>query len=166
MIRHSLQTEKLLRLFFFVILLYFTFNSSVQPQELEKKARDQVIKYYVNDIFFDVQEQIKQKIIHDVKNQEIGIKSEDLEKIANIVSYNITEDFADFVPDIATKVMMKYYTENEIDALNNIYSAKTDDDMTFAKKNYYFQRELNVIITTYLYNNVEKMIESELTIAE
>jgi len=62
--------------------------------------------------------------------------------------------------------MMKYYSENEIDILNDLYSFKTDDDLTFAKKNYYFQRELNAIIMTYLYNNVESMIESELTLTE
>ena len=44
--------------------------------------------------------------------------------------------------------------------------SKTDDDLTFAKKNYYFQRELNAIIMTYLHNNVESMIESELTFTE
>ena len=117
-------------------------------------------------IFFDVQEQINQKIWYDVKNQEIDVKSEDLDKIANIISYNIAENLEEFIPDVATNIMMKYYSENEIDILNDLYSSKTDDDLTFAKKNYYFQRELNAIIMTYLYNNVESMIESELTFTE
>ena len=135
-------------------------------QELQKKAREHVIRYYINDIFFDVQEQINQKIKYDVKNQEIDVKSEDLDKIANIISYNITVNLEEFIPDVATNIMMKYYSENEIDILNDLYSSKTDDDLTFAKKNYYFQRELNAIIMTYLYNNVESMIESELTLTE
>ncbi|MDC3084708.1 hypothetical protein OA439_02385 [Gammaproteobacteria bacterium] len=133
---------------------------------MQKKAREHVIRYYINDIFFDVQEQINQKIKYDVKNQEIDVKSEDLDKIANIISYNITENLEEFIPDVATNIMMKYYSENEIDILNDLYSSKTDDDLTFAKKNYYFQRELNAIIMTYLYNNVESMIESELTLTE
>ena len=81
-------------------------------------------------------------------------------------SYNIAENLEEFIPDVATNIMMKYYSENEIDILNDLYSSKTDDDLTFAKKNYYFQRELNAIIMTYLYNNVESMIESELTFTE
>ena len=117
-------------------------------------------------IFFDVQEQINQKIKYDVKNQEIDVKSEDLDKIAHIISYNIAENLEEFIPDVATNIMTKYYSENEIDILNDLYSSKTDDDLTFAKKNYYFQRELNAIIMTYLYNNVESMIESELTFTE
>ena len=61
---------------------------------------------------------------------------------------------------------MKYYTENEIGILNDLYATKTDDDLSFAKKNYYFQRELNAIIMTHLYNNIDSMIESELTYTE
>ena len=38
--------------------------------------------------------------------------------------------------------------------------------LSFAKKNYYFQRELNATIMTYLYNNIDSMIESELTYTE
>ena len=161
-----LQRVKLLRLFLFIILLFFTLKLSVYSEELENKARDHVMRYYVNDIFFDVQEQIKHKIKYDVKNQEIDIQSEDLDKVANIISYNIAENLEEIVPDVATRIMMKYYTEDEIDILNDLYSSKTDDDLTFAKKNYYFQRELNAIIMTYLYNNVESMIESELTFTE
>ena len=156
----------LLRLFLLIVFLFFTFYSPLYSQEFEKKAREHVIKYYVNDIFYDVQEQIKQKIKYDVKNQEISIKSEDLDKIANIISYNIAETLEEFVPDVATKTMMKYYTENEIGILNDLYATKTDDDLSFAKKNYYFQRELNATIMTYLYNNIESMIESELTYTE
>ena len=161
-----LQRVKLLRLLLSILFLFITFNSPLHSQELQKKAREHVIRYYINDIFFDVQEQINQKIKYDVKNQEIDVKSEDLDKIANIISYNITENLEEFIPDVATNIMMKYYSENEIDILNDLYSFKTDDDLTFAKKNYYFQRELNAIIMTYLYNNVESMIESELTLTE
>ena len=161
-----LEKVRLLRLFLFIVLLFLTFNSPLHSEEFEKKVREHVIKYYVNDIFFDVQEQIKQKIKYDVKNQEINIKSEDLDKIANIISYNIAETLEEFVPDVATKIMMKYYTENEIGILNDLYATKTDDDLSFAKKNYYFQRELNATIMTYLYNNIESMIESELTYTE
>lgn len=157
---------KLFRLFLLIVLLFLTFNSPLHSEEFEKKVREHVIKYYVNDIFFEVQEQIKQKIKYDVKNQEINIKSEDLDKIANIISYNIAETLEEFVPDVATKIMMKYYTENEIGILNELYATKTDDDLSFAKKNYYFQRELNATIMTYLYNNIESMIESELTYTE
>ena len=157
---------KLFRLFLFIVLLFLTFNSPLHSEEFEKKVREHVIKYYVNDIFFEVQEQIKQKIKYDVKNQEINIKSEDLDKIANIISYNIAETLEEFVPDVATKIMMKYYTENEIGILNELYATKTDDDLSFAKKNYYFQRELNATIMTHLYNNIESMIESELTYTE
>ena len=157
---------RLLRLFLLIVLLFLTFNSPLHSEEFEKKVREHVIKYYVNDIFFDVQEQIKQKIKYDVKNQEINIKTEDLDKIANIISYNIAETLEEFVPDVATKIMMKYYTENEIGILNELYATKTDDDLSFAKKNYYFQRELNATIMTHLYNNIESMIESELTYTE
>tara|TARA_B100000927_G_scaffold291387_1_gene293327 strand:- start:255 stop:755 length:501 start_codon:yes stop_codon:yes gene_type:complete len=157
---------KLFRLFLLIVLLFLTFNSPLHSEEFEKKVREHVIKYYVNDIFFEVQEQIKQKIKYDVKNQEINIKSEDLDKIANIISYNIAETLEEFVPDVATKIMMKYYTENEIGILNELYATKTDDDLSFAKKNYYFQRELNATIMTHLYNNIESMIESELTYTE
>ena len=156
----------LLRLFLLIVFVFLTFYSPLYSEEFEKKAREHVIKYYVNDIFFDVQEQIKQKIKYDVKNQEISIKSEDLDKIANIISYNIAETLEGFVPDVATKIMMKYYTENEISILNDLYATKTDDDFSFAKKNYYFQKELNATIMTYLYNNIESMIESELTYTE
>tara|TARA_B100001027_G_scaffold186338_1_gene138788 strand:+ start:99 stop:605 length:507 start_codon:yes stop_codon:yes gene_type:complete len=166
MSKHRLGRMNLLRLFLLIVFLFFTFYSPLYSQEFEKKAREHVIKYYVNDIFFDVQEQIKQKIKYDVKNQEISIKSEDLDKIANIISYNIAETLEEFVPDVATKTMMKYYTENEIGILNDLYATKTDDDLSFAKKNYYFQRELNATIMTYLYNNIESMIESELTYTE
>ncbi len=161
-----LEKVRLLRLFLLIVLLFLTFNSPLHSEEFEKKVREHVIKYYVNDIFFDVQEQIKQKIKYDFKNQEINIKSEDLDKIANIISYNIAETLEEFVPDVATKIMMKYYTENEIGILNDLYATKTDDDLSFAKKNYYFQRELNATIMTYLYNNIESMIESELTYTE
>ena len=161
-----LQRVKLLRLLLSILFLFITVNSPLYSQELQKKAREHVIRYYINDIFFGVQEQINQKIKYDVKNQEIDVKSEDLDKIANIISYNITENLEEFIPDVATNIMMKYYSENEIDILNDLYSSKTDDDLTFAKKNYYFQRELNAIIMTYLYNNVESMIESELTLTE
>ena len=160
------QRVKLLRLLLSILFLFITVNSPLHSQELQKKAREHVIRYYINDIFFDVQEQINQKIRYDVKNQEIDVKSEDLDKIANIISYNITENLEEFIPDVATNIMMKYYSENEIDILNDLYSSKTDDDLTFAKKNYYFQRELNAIIMTYLHNNVESMIESELTLTE
>ena len=166
MSKHRLGRMNLLRLFLLIVFLFFTFYSPLYSQEFEKKAREHVIKYYVNDIFFDVQEQIKQKIKYDVKNQEISIKSEDLDKIANIISYKIAETLEEFVPDVATKTMMKYYTENEIGILNDLYATKTDDDLSFAKKNYYFQRELNATIMTYLYNNIESMIESELTYTE
>ena len=166
MSKHRLGRMNLLRLFLLIVFLFFTFYSPLYSQEFEKKAREHVIKYYVNDIFYDVQEQIKQKIKYDVKNQEISIKSEDLDKIANIISYNIAETLEEFVPDVATKTMMKYYTENEIGILNDLYATKTDDDLSFAKKNYYFQRELNATIMTYLYNNIESMIESELTYTE
>ena len=162
----QLQRVQLLRLFLLIVLLFLTFNSPLHSEEFEKKVREHVIKYYVNDIFFDVQEQIKQKIKYDVKNQEINIKSEDLDKIANIISYSITENLEEFVPDIATKIMMKYYTENEIGILNDLYATNTDDDLSFAKKNYYFQRELNATIMTHLYNNIDSMIESELTYTE
>ena len=162
----QLQKVQLLRLFLLIVLLFLTFNSPLHSEEFEKKVREHVIKYYVNDIFFDVQEQIKQKIKYDVKNQEINIKSEDLDKIANIISYSITENLEEFVPDIATKIMMKYYTENEIGILNDLYATNTDDDLSFAKKNYYFQRELNATIMTHLYNNIDSMIESELTYTE
>ena len=161
-----LQRVKLLRLLLSILFLFITFNSPLHSQELLKKAREHVIRYYINDIFFDVQEQINQKIKYDVKNQEIDVKSEDLDKIANIISYNIAENLEEFIPDVATNIMMKYYSENEIDILNDLYSSKTDDDLTFAKKNYYFQREHNATIMTYLYNNVESMIESELTFTE
>ncbi len=161
-----LEKVRLLRLFLLIVLLFLTFNSPLHSEEFEKKVREHVIKYYVNDIFFDVQEQIKQKIKYDVKNQEINIKPEDLDKIANIISYNIAETLEEFVPDVATKIMMKYYTENEIGILNELYATKTDDDLSFAKKNYYFQRELNATIMTHLYNNIESMIESELTYTE
>ena len=161
-----LEKVRLFRLFLLIVLLFLTFNSPLHSEEFEKKVREHVIKYYVNDIFFDVQEQIKQKIKYDVKNQEINIKSEDLDKIANIISYNIAETLEEFVPDVATKIMMKYYTEDEIGILNDLYATKTDDDLSFAKKNYYFQRELNATIMTYLYNNIESMIESELTYTE
>ena len=161
-----LEKVRLLRLFLLIVLLFLTFNSPLHSEEFEKKVREHVIKYYVNDIFFDVQEQIKQKIKYDVKNQEINIKTEDLDKIANIISYNIAETLEEFVPDVATKIMMKYYTENEIGILNELYATKTDDDLSFAKKNYYFQRELNATIMTHLYNNIESMIESELTYTE
>ena len=161
-----LEKVRLFRLFLLIVLLFLTFNSPLHSEEFEKKVREHVIKYYVNDIFFDVQEQIKQKIKYDFKNQEINIKSEDLDKIANIISYNIAETLEEFVPDVATKIMMKYYTENEIGILNDLYATKTDDDLSFAKKNYYFQRELNATIMTYLYNNIESMIESELTYTE
>ena len=166
MSKHRLGRMNLLRLFLLIVFLFFTFYSPLYSQEFEKKAREHVIKYYVKDIFYDVQEQIKQKIKYDVKNQEISIKSEDLDKIANIISYNIAETLEEFVPDVATKTMMKYYTENEIGILNDLYATKTDDDLSFAKKNYYFQRELNATIMTYLYNNIESMIESELTYTE
>ena len=166
MSKHRLGRMNLLRLFLLIVFLFFTFYSPLYSQEFEKKAREHVIKYYVNDIFYDVQEQIKQKIKYDFKNQEISIKSEDLDKIANIISYNIAETLEEFVPDVATKTMMKYYTENEINILNDLYATKTDDDLSFAKKNYYFQRELNATIMTYLYNNIESMIESELTYTE
>ena len=166
MSKHRLERMNLLRLFLLIVFLFLTFYSPLYSEEFEKKAREHVIKYYVNDIFFDVQEQIKQKIKYDVKNQEISIKSEDLDKIANIISYNIAETLEGFVPDVATKIMMKYYTENEISILNDLYATKTDDDLSFAKKNYYFQRELNATIMTYLYNNIESMIESELTYTE
>ena len=162
----KLQRVKLLRLFLLIVFTFLTINSPLHSEEFEKKVREHVIKYYVNDIFFDVQEQIKQKIKYDFKNQEINIKSEDLDKIANIISYNITETLEVFVPDVATKIMMKYYTENEIGILNDLYATKTNDDLSFAKKNYYFQRELNATIMTYLYNNIESMIESELTYTE
>ncbi len=162
----QLGRVKLFRLFLLIVLLFLTFNSPLHSEEFEKKVREHVIKYYVNDIFFEVQEQIKQKIKYDVKNQEINIKSEDLDKIANIISYNIAETLEEFVPDVATKIMMKYYTENEIGILNELYATKTDDDLSFAKKNYYFQRELNATIMTHLYNNIESMIESELTYTE
>ena len=162
----QLQRVQLLRLFLLIVLLFLTFNSPLHSEEFEKKVREHVIKYYVNDIFFDVQEQIKQKIKYDVKNQEINIKSEDLDKIANIISYSITENLEEFVPDVATKIMMKYYTENEIGILNDLYATNTDDDLSFAKKNYYFQRELNATIMTHLYNNIDSMIESELTYTE
>ena len=161
-----LEKVRLLRLFLLIVLLFLTFNSPLHSEEFKKKVREHVIKYYVNDIFFDVQEQIKQKIKYDVKNQEINIKPEDLDKIANIISYNIAETLEEFVPDVATKIMMKYYTENEIGILNELYATKTDDDLSFAKKNYYFQRELNATIMTHLYNNIESMIESELTYTE
>ncbi len=162
----QLQRVKLLRLFLLIAFIFLTITSPLHSEEFEKKVREHVIKYYVNDIFFDVQEQIKQKIKYDFKNQEINIKSEDLDKIANIISYNIAETLEEFVPDVATKIMMKYYTENEIGILNDLYATKTDDDLSFAKKNYYFQRELNATIMTYLYNNIESMIESELTYTE
>ena len=155
-----------MRLFLLIVFIFLTIKSPLHSEEFEKKVREHVIKYYVNDIFFDVQEQIKQKIKYDFKNQEINIKSEDLDKIANIISYNIAETLEEFVPDVATKIMMKYYTENEIGILNDLYATKTDDDLSFAKKNYYFQRELNATIMTYLYNNIESMIESELTYTE
>jgi len=161
-----LEKVRLFRLFLLIVLLFLTFNSPLHSEEFEKKVREHVIKYYVNDIFFDVQEQIKQKIKYDVKNQEINIKPEDLDKIANIISYNIAESLEEFVPDVATKIMMKYYTENEIGILNDLYATKTDDDLSFAKKNYYFQRELNATIMTHLYNNIDSMIESELTYTE
>ena len=106
----QLQRVKLLRLFLLIVFIFLTINSPLHSEEFEKKVREHVIKYYVNDIFFDVQEQIKQKIRYDVKNQEINIKSEDLDKIANIISYNIAETLEEFVPDVATKIMMKYYT--------------------------------------------------------
>ena len=166
MSKHRLERMNLLRLFLLIVFVFLTFYSPLYSEEFEKKAREHVIKYYVNDIFYDVQEQIKQKIKYDVKNQEISIKSEDLDKIANIISYNIAETLEEFVPDVATKTMMKYYTENEIGILNDLYATKTDDDLSFAKKNYYFQRELNATIMTYLYNNIESMIESELTYTE
>ena len=70
-----LEKVRLLRLFLLIVLLFLTFNSPLHSEEFEKKVREHVIKYYVNDIFFDVQEQIKQKIKYDVKNQEINIKS-------------------------------------------------------------------------------------------
>ena len=162
----QLQRVQLLRLFLLIVLLFLTFNSPLHSEEFEKKVREHVIKYYVNDIFLDVQEQIKQRIKYDVKNQEINIKPEDLDKIANIISYNIAETLDEFVPNVATKIMMKYYTENEIGILNDLYSTKTDDDLSFAKKNYYFQRELNATIMTYLYNNIESMIDSEFTHTE
>lgn len=162
----QLPRVKSLRLFLLIVLLFLTFNSPLHSEEFEKKVREHVIKYYVNDIFFDVQEQIKEKIKYDVKNQEINIKPEDLDKIANIISYNIAETLEEFVPDVTTKIMMKYYTENEIGILNDLYATKTDDDLSFAKKNYYFQRELNATIMAYLYNNIESMIESELTYTE
>ena len=161
-----MQRVKLMRLFLLIVFLFLIINSPLHSEEFEKKVREHVIKYYVNDIFFDVQEQIKQKIKYDVKNQEINIKSEDLDKIANIISYNIAETLEEFVPNVATKIMMKYYTENEIGILNDLYATKTDDDLSFAKKNYYFQRELNATIMTYLYNNIDSMIESELTYTE
>ena len=159
-----LEKVRLLRLFLLIVLLFLTFNSPLHSEEFEKKVREHVIKYYVNDIFFDVQEQIKQKIKYDVKNQEINIKTEDLDKIANIISYNIAETLEEFVPDVATKIMMKYYTENEIGILNELYATKTDDDLSFAKK--ITNRELNATIMTHLYNNIESMIESELTYTE
>ena len=77
----QLQRVKLLRLFLLIVFIFLTINSPLHSEEFEKKVREHVIKYYVNDIFFDVQEQIKQKIKYDVKNQEINIKTEDLDKI-------------------------------------------------------------------------------------
>ena len=101
----QLQRVKLLRLFLLIVFIFLTINSPLHSEEFEKKVREHVIKYYVNDIFFDVQEQIKQKIKYDFKNQEINIKSEDLDKIANIISYNIAETLEEFVPDVATKLV-------------------------------------------------------------
>ena len=84
------QRVKLLRLLLSILFLFITINSPLHSPELHKKAKEHVIRYYINDIFFDVQEQINQKIRYDVKNQEIDVKSEDLDKIADIISYNIT----------------------------------------------------------------------------
>ena len=58
----QLPRVKLLRLFLLIVFLFLTINSPLHSEEFEKKVREHVIKYYVNDIFFDVQEQIKQKI--------------------------------------------------------------------------------------------------------
>ena len=67
-----LQRVKLLRLLLSILFLFITFNSPLHSQELQKKAREHVIRYYINDIFFDVQEQINQKIKYDVKNQAVS----------------------------------------------------------------------------------------------
>ena len=40
----------------------------------------------------------------------------------------------------------------------------SDDGLSFARKNYYFNRELNIIIMNYLYNNIDRIIEQELNI--
>jgi hypothetical protein len=66
------------------------------------------------------------------------------------------------VPDIATKLMMKYYSTREIEALNEIYGKTSSNGISFARKNYYFNRELNAIIMSYVHNNIEQIIEEEL----
>ena len=53
-------------LFLQIILFGITISPNTLAGELENKAQEHVTSYYVNDIFADLELQIKQKIISDV----------------------------------------------------------------------------------------------------
>ena len=151
-------------LFFVAIALSSIISSNTIAGELEDKAREHVVKYYLKDIFSDLKIQIKQKIISDVNLANIEIEPKELDVIASVIAKSTTSAFEDFIPDIATQLLMKYYTIKDIDGLNKIYANTSDDGLSFARKNYYFNRELNIIIMNYLYNNIDQIIEQELNI--
>lgn len=149
-------------IFLQIVLLSVTIASNTQASELENKAEEHITRYYINDIFADLKLQIKQKIISDVNMANIEIEPKDLDVIANAIALSTSSAFEDFVPDIATKLMMKYYSTKEIEALNEIYGKTSSNGISFARKNYYFNRELNAIIMSYVHNNIEQIIEEEL----
>ena len=149
-------------IFLQIVLLSVTIASNTQASELENKAEEHITRYYINDIFADLKLQIKQKIISDVNMANIEIEPKDLDVIANAIALSTSSAFEDFVPDIATKLMMKYYSMKEIETLNEIYGKTSSDGISFARKNYYFNRELNTIIMSYFYNNIDQIIEEEL----
>lgn len=167
LIDESVENMKKLKTYiYFLFLQIILFGITISPNtlagELENKAQEHVTSYYVNDIFADLELQIKQKIISDVKMANIAMEPKDLDIIADAIAVSASSAFEDFVPDIATKLMMKYYSMKEIEALNEIYGKTSSDGISFARKNYYFNRELNTIIMSYFYNNIDQIIEEEL----
>ena len=71
LIDESVENMKKLKTYiYFLFLQIILFGITISPNtlagELENKAQEHVTSYYVNDIFADLELQIKQKIISDV----------------------------------------------------------------------------------------------------
>tara|TARA_Y100000590_G_scaffold458649_2_gene613825 strand:- start:18372 stop:18869 length:498 start_codon:yes stop_codon:yes gene_type:complete len=148
---------------FSIFLLLIFFSKNVISMELEDKVRKHIDDYYMEDIFADIKSQIASKIIIDMESANVDIDSSDMEIIAINIAEITSQAIHEQIPDLMVKLMIKYYSTQEIDMLNNLYSSNTNDGQSFAKKNYYFNRELNAAIAYYLYNNLDLIIEEELT---